>query len=58
MAREITEVKVRVRSGDKEIEASIPWSERTATVSVGSSTSPRGVLDMVEEMVEQLNKIK
>lgn len=58
MAREITELKVRVRNGEKEIETSIPWSTRTAAVSVGRDTSPKGVLDMIEEMVVQLNKIK
>jgi hypothetical protein len=58
MAREITGIKVKVKSGDKEIETSIPWSTRTASISVDDDTSPRGVLDMIEEMVEQLNKIK
>ena len=58
MAREITELKVRVKNGDKEIETSIPWSTRTASVSVGRDTSPQGVLDMIDKMVEQLNKIK
>lgn len=58
MAREITELRIRVKSRDKEIKTSIPWSTRTDSVSVGRDTSPKGVLDMIEEMVEQLNKIK
>jgi len=53
-----TELKIRIKSGNKEIETSIPWSERTASVSVGSGTSPKGMLDMVEKMVEQMNKLK
>jgi len=58
MIKEKTELKIRIKSGNKEIETSIPWSTRTASVSVGSDTSPKGVLDMIDRMVEQLNKIK
>ena len=56
--KEKTELKIRVKNGNKEIETSIPWSERTASVSVVGDTSPRGILDMIEVMVKQLNKLE
>jgi len=55
--KEKTEVKIRVKNGNKEIETYIPWSERTSSVEVRSHSSPRGILDMIEEMVKQLNKM-
>lgn len=55
--KEKTEIKIRVKNGQKEIETSIPWTERTSSLEVRSGTTPEGILDMIQEMVKQLNKL-
>ena len=58
MEKENTEIKIVVKKDGKEVRVEMPWSVRTASLEVREGTTPRGILDMVEEMVEQLNKLK
>lgn len=58
MEKKHTEIKIVVKKDGKEVRVEMPWSVRTAALEVKEGTTPRGILDMVEEMVEQLNKLK
>ena len=58
MERTKTGIKIQVRNGRKSINVEIPWSERTASLEVRTGTTPAGVLDMIDNMVDQMNKMK
>lgn len=54
--REENSVRVRVKSGDKEIEVQIPMTPRTALGMDDDGTGRRAIM-MVEELVEEIKKL-
>lgn len=53
-----TKIKIYIRKDDKEILVEMPWSQRSQSLEVRQGTTPRGVLDMIGEMVEKINILK
>lgn len=50
-------MKIIVRKGEKEISIEMELKPREV-VKVDRESSPRGILDMVKELVEQINNVK
>lgn len=57
MPKEETLLKIRVRNGDREIATEMPLTPRAKLVVDKPETMGHGVLEMVEKLVIQLNKI-